>query len=333
MGEEVAFECARCGRCCNQRLILLNTEDVFRMAEHLQMTVPQFMEKYGVVFAKAGDNRTPRLYLQINSDRCPFFSDGCIIHAFKPLICRMFPTLKPGQTAGEIKAFINKHATSEGVKSCKLFSLPDETILAADREAMITSVIYDSAETIYYANLERTDMKFIYNLLRAVNRQQLRTIVADYLFNGSTESGLIFEQAMFEIQAMCKVIDWHKVPYIVVNDGATFEPGLVRVYVSPQDARDIYEASTDGQIEAVFSQANPSIADPSFAFVSVAIRTPGAQGMMLAFMGKKDELQSVSADGRAMLAFCPSDGSMDQVAAMSIFIDTEVTKDTANPAP
>jgi hypothetical protein len=34
-----------------------------------------------------------------------------------------------------------------------------------------------------------------------------------------------------------------------------------------------------------------------------------------------------------MLAFCPSDGSMDQVAAMSIFIDTEVTKDTANPAP
>ena len=65
MGGEVAFECARCGKCCSQRLILLNTEDVFRMAERLQLPVPKFMEKYGVVFAKVGDSETPRLYLQI----------------------------------------------------------------------------------------------------------------------------------------------------------------------------------------------------------------------------------------------------------------------------
>jgi Fe-S-cluster containining protein len=324
MGEEINFECARCGRCCNQRLVLLNTEDVFRMAENLHMAVPEFMEKYGVVFAKAGDNKTPRLYLQIKGDRCPFFSDGCTIHAFKPLMCRQFPALRPGQTAAEIKAFINKHAISEGVKSCKLFSLPDETVVAIDREGMITSVIYDSAETIYYANLQRTDMKFIYNLLRAVNREQLRTIVSDYLFNGSTESGLIFEQAMFEIQALCQVVDWQKSPYIVVNDGATFEPGQIMVYVSPQDARDIFEASTAGQVEAVFSQANPSVADPSFAFVSVAIRMQGARGMMLAFMGKKDELRGVTADGRATLGFCPSDGTMDRVGAMNIFIDPAV---------
>jgi Fe-S-cluster containining protein len=326
MGEEINFECARCGRCCNQRLVLLNTEDVFRMAENLHMAVPAFMEKYGVVFAKAGDNKTPRLYLQITGDRCPFFSDGCSIHAFKPLMCRQFPSLKPGQTAAEIKAFINKHAISEGVKSCKLFSLPDDAVVAVDREGMITSVIYDSAETIYYANLQRTDMKFIYNLLRAVNREQLRTIVSDYLFNGNVESGLIFEQAMFEIQAMCQVIDWQKSPYIVVNDGATFEPGQIMVYVSPQDARDIFEASTGGQVEAVFSQTNPSVADPSFAFVSVAIKMKEARGMMLAFMGKKEDLQGVSADGRAMLGFSPSDGSMDQVAAMSIFIDPAVIK-------
>lgn len=322
MGEEVTFECARCGRCCEQRLILLNTEDIFRMAENLQMTVPAFMEKYHVVFAKAGDNnRTPRLFLQISGDRCPFFADGCSIHAFKPLMCRQFPAVKPGQTAAEMKAYINKHAISEGVKSCNIFSLPDDTILAVDREAMITSVIYDSAETIYYSSLQRTDMKFIYNLLKAVNREQLRAIVADYLFNGSVESGLIFEQAMFEIQAMCQVIDWQKSPYIVVNDGATFEPGRIMVYVSPQDARDIFEASTAGQVEAVFSQANPSLADPSFAFVSVAVKLQGARGMMLAFMGKKDDLQSVTTDGRAKLGFCPSDGSMDNVGAMNIFID------------
>ena len=327
MGEEKTFECARCGRCCNQRLILLNTEDVFRMAEHLKTSVPYFMEKYGVVFAKVGENKTPRLYLQVRGEKCPFFSgEGCSIHAVKPLMCRMFPVLKPGQTAGEIKRFIDEHAASEGVKSCRVFRLPDATPLAVDREAMITSVIYDSAETIYYANLQRTDMKFIYGLLRSVNRPQLRTIVADYLFNGSRESGLIFEQAMFEIQALCQVMDWKKAPYMVVNDGANFEPGRVLVYVSPQDARDIYEASTGGQIEAVFSQANPSVADPSFAFVSVAMRTDGARGMMLAFMGKKDDLRGVSASGEAVIGFCPSDGSMDRIAALNVFIDPEATR-------
>jgi Fe-S-cluster containining protein len=326
MTEETTFECARCGRCCTQRLILLNTEDIFRMAGHFNMPVQEFMGKYGVVFAKVGDNRSPRLYLQIKGDICPFFSDGCSIHAVKPLMCRLFPVLKPGQPAGEIKALINRHAISEGVKSCKVFSLPDDTTMAVDREAMVTSVISDSVETIYYSNLQRTDMKFINSLLKAVNRDQLRSIVSDYLFNGSKESGLIFEHAMFEVQALCQVIDWKKSPYIVVNDGATFEPGRIMVFVSPQDARDIYEASTGGQIEAVFSQANPSIADSSCAFVSVAIRLKGDRGMMLAFMGRKEDLREVTEDGRAMLGFCPSDGSMEHVGAMNVFIDPAVIK-------
>ncbi len=326
MGDEVTFDCARCGRCCTQRLILLNTEDVFRMAENLKLPVPQLMDKYGVVFAKAGGNKSPRLYLQIKGDVCPFFSDGCTIHTFKPLMCRLFPVLKPGQTAGEIKALINKHAVSEGVKSCKIFSVPDDTTMAVDREAMITSVIFDSVETIYYSNLQRTDMKFIYSLLRAVNKDQLRAIVSDYLFNGSVESGLIFEQAMFEIQALCQVVDWKKSPYIVVNDGAAFEPGRIMLYVSPQDARDVFEASDAGQIEAVFSQANPSVADLSFAFVSVAIRLKGDRGMMLAFMGRKEELREVTEDGRATLGFCPADGSMDEVGALNVFIDPAVIR-------
>jgi len=326
MGDEVTFECARCGRCCTQRLILLNTEDVFRMAEHLKMSVPQFMDRYGVVFAKAGGNKSPRLYLQITGQSCPFFADGCIVHAYKPLMCQLFPVLKPGQTAGEIKALINKHAISEGVKHCKIFSQHDDTVMAVDREAMITSVIYDSVETIYYSNLQRTDMKFIYTLLRAVNKDQLRTIVRDYLFNGSTESGLIFEQAMFEIQALCQVVDWKKSPYIVVNDGASFEPGRIMVYVSPQDARDVYEASDAGQIEAVFSQANPSVADPSCAFVSVAIRLKGDRGMLLAFGGRKDDLREVTEDGRATLGFCPSDGSMEEIGALNVFIDPAVIR-------
>jgi Fe-S-cluster containining protein len=148
MTDEVPFDCAMCGRCCSQRLILLNTEDVFRLADHFKMTVPVFMEKYGVVFATTEASKKPRLYLKVAGEKCPFFADNkCSIHPVKPLICRLFPGISPRQTAGDLKAFVNKHALSDDIKACKIFSMPDDQRVAYDRDAMITSAIYDSVET------------------------------------------------------------------------------------------------------------------------------------------------------------------------------------------
>lgn len=334
MSDEVLFECAMCGRCCSQRLILLNTDDVFRIAAHFGLHVPEFMQRYNVVFATTEASKTPRLYLKVAGEKCQFFTDRCSIHPIKPLICRLFPGISPTQTAGQLKAFVNRHALSEGIKACRIFGLPDGQRVAADREAMVTTAIYDSVETIYYSNLQRQDMRLALSLLRSANNEQLRAIVSDYLFNGSRESGLVFEQAMFEVQAMCQLLDWKRTPHVVVHEGALFEPGQILVSVSPQDAKDIYEASDRGEIEAAFSQANPSIADPECAFVSVAVKLRGDRGLMMAFLGRKSELRHAAPDGRASLGFCPSDSSMDAVGAVSIFIDpgitkaTEATKDT-----
>lgn len=328
MTSETPFECAMCGRCCSQRLILLNTEDVFRMAEHFKVPVPEFMEKYGVVFATTATSKTPRLYLQIQGDVCPFFKDGegCSIHEIKPLMCRLFPVLKPGQTAGDIKAFIKKHAHSEGVLSCKMFSLTDDMPLAVDREAMITSVIYDSMEIIYYSNLERKDMQFVRSLLKALNREQLRAIVSDYLFNGNKESGLVFEQAMFEMQALCQVADWKKVPYLVANEGVALEPGKLYVMVSSEDARRVYDLSSRSEIESVITNANPSVANEECLFVSVAVKTKGDTGLMLAFPVANSDLAKVTADGHLSLCFYPADGSMDEVGALNAYIDPNLYK-------
>lgn len=323
MTDETPFECAMCGRCCSQRLILLNTEDVFRMADHFTMPVPEFMDKYGVVFATTNTSKTPRLYLRISGEVCPFFNDGCSIHEIKPLMCRLFPVLKPGQTAGEIKEFIKKHAHSEGVLSCKMLSLPEDMPLAVDREAMITSVICDSMEIIYYSNLERKDMQFVRSLLKALNREQLRAIVGDYLFNGNKESGLVFEQAMFEMQALCQIADWQKVPYLVAHEGTAVEPGKIYVMVSREDARRIYDMSLQGEIESVISSTNPSVADPDCTFVSIAMKSKGDNGLMLAFPAANSDLEKISTDGHVSLCFYPVDGSMDEIGAISAYIDPD----------
>lgn len=323
MENEVNFECSMCGRCCSQRLVLLNTADIFRLAAHFNLSIPGFMEKYGVVFATTAANKNPRLYLRIIGEKCPFYSEGrgCTVHAIKPLICKLFPGVKPVQTARDVKDFINEHAISEGIKSCKIFMIPDDTLIAVDREAMVKSAIYDSIETIYYRNLERNDMEFALRLLRIADREDLRNVVYDYLFNGNRDSGLVFEQTMFEIQALCQVNDWKKLPYLVAHDGVTAEAGTIYVHVSPEDARNILSMSTSDEIETIFCQVNPSIADNRCAFISVAIKTTKEKGLMLAFPILKEDLYKAAPDGKVMLAFFPSDGSMEQVGAVSLRID------------
>lgn len=329
MTDEVDFKCAMCGNCCTQRLVLLNTDDIFRIADHFKMPVPEFMEKYNVVFATTESNAKPRLYLKKNSDKCPFFSheiNGCGIHPIKPLICRLFPGYKPGQTAGEIKQFVTKHAQSSGILECDIFDLPDDTVIAVNREAVIKSVIYDAVETVYYSDLQRTDMKFVHELLHAVYRGQLRSIVSDYVFDGNKESGLAFENAMFELQGLCQVVQWQKTPYMIECQGVVFEPGQIFALVSPEDAREICDLSRNREIEAVFSQANPSMADPEIAFISVALKTKSNRGHIIAFMSRKDELCRVTTDGKASLGFYAADGSMEEIGAASIFIDPAVLK-------
>lgn len=88
------FHCTMCGKCCiNREDILLNPEDLFRIADFLHLTPKEVVGQYCEVYI--GDtSRMPivRLRPQGSIKRCPFLKDRkCSIQTAKPVVCAMFP--------------------------------------------------------------------------------------------------------------------------------------------------------------------------------------------------------------------------------------------------
>ena len=82
------FQCQPgCIRCCEQKgFVYLTREDIARLAEHLGITHAEFQRRY-----LCGVTGLLRLRKQRHK-QCPFLlSDGCSVHAIKPLQCSSFP--------------------------------------------------------------------------------------------------------------------------------------------------------------------------------------------------------------------------------------------------
>lgn len=87
------FDCDLCGNCCKGREdILLSPYDVFRLAKGLNMTTEAVIKKYCSVYL-GSQSRLPviSLYPVAPNAHCPFLSDGCLVHDFKPSVCLMYP--------------------------------------------------------------------------------------------------------------------------------------------------------------------------------------------------------------------------------------------------
>lgn len=84
----LAFECRRCGHCCQgEGGILLTPKDQRRLAAHLGLTVAQTLADYAVTGAGAPQVRTGE------DGWCIFFrqGEGCRIHPARPDVCRAWP--------------------------------------------------------------------------------------------------------------------------------------------------------------------------------------------------------------------------------------------------
>jgi len=85
------YVCTRCGNCCKwPGQVKLTDADIAAMAEHLGITVEEFVETR----TRLRDDRQG-LSLTDNQDgHCVFFEepDVCQIHAARPEQCRRFPT-------------------------------------------------------------------------------------------------------------------------------------------------------------------------------------------------------------------------------------------------
>lgn len=88
------FHCTMCGKCCiNRDDILLNPDDLFRIAKFLDLTPEEVVNQYCETYI-GGTSRMPivRLKPQGSVMRCPFLKDRkCSIQDAKPVVCAMFP--------------------------------------------------------------------------------------------------------------------------------------------------------------------------------------------------------------------------------------------------
>ena len=94
LDDRFEFHCTQCGKCCEHREdILLNPQDLFRMAKFLKQSPADVVNHYCEVYI-GPDSRIPivRLLPEGPTKRCPFLvRNKCRIHEAKPTVCAMFP--------------------------------------------------------------------------------------------------------------------------------------------------------------------------------------------------------------------------------------------------
>ena len=83
-----AFECKKCGECCyGEGGILLQPEEIEKIADFLGLTVESFI-------ALHGEERHGRRYIRsASTGYCTFFDQDqqCLIHPVKPGPCSLWP--------------------------------------------------------------------------------------------------------------------------------------------------------------------------------------------------------------------------------------------------
>lgn len=85
---DLRFECQGCGHCCTTWYgdVFLREEDIDRISKRLEMDRESFEKQY-----VSRDSRGKLIVKLLPNAYCPFYSDGCTIHEFKPLTCMSWP--------------------------------------------------------------------------------------------------------------------------------------------------------------------------------------------------------------------------------------------------
>jgi hypothetical protein len=83
------INCLDCGNCCKTLRIILDTDDIKRLASHLKMSVRAFEKEYIGQDKEYGD-----LFFK-QSPPCPFLGkdNACKVYEHRPKACRDFPYL------------------------------------------------------------------------------------------------------------------------------------------------------------------------------------------------------------------------------------------------
>ena len=109
--EGLRFECTGCGQCCtgSPGYVWVTEEEVLTMAEHLQLSLEEFAEKY---LRQVGEKLSLKELLP--SYDCVFFKDKkCTIYTIRPTQCRTYPFW--GQNLESKEAWLKAAQFCEGI--------------------------------------------------------------------------------------------------------------------------------------------------------------------------------------------------------------------------
>lgn len=108
MDDYFEFNCIKCGNCCRDRHdILLQPHDLYRIAKHLKMSIPEVIKKYCEVYI-GPDSKIPlvRALPKPYNNVCPFLRKGiCSVHQAKPVVCALFPLGRATAPNGDMLYF------------------------------------------------------------------------------------------------------------------------------------------------------------------------------------------------------------------------------------
>ena len=146
----IELECRRCGDCCRKHgLYPVTSSDIADIALYTGVEVDELLSKFCIVTTHDGRKG---LFTRGTGMACPFLAgDTCSIHAFKPLVCSIFPDNDGHVTVRRLKDCLRASVThGEGLSRCAIWDMADDGILAPAIEATARFRIREDTDAQYF---------------------------------------------------------------------------------------------------------------------------------------------------------------------------------------
>ena len=167
------FECRQCGNCCrSDSMIPLTLDDIYRIADFLDLSADEFFEQYGREMV-IGGSTTPMAYLA-RDNGCLFLQDNlCSIHFVKPLLCKYMPSTIFGNhqyLKAKLPATCDVQRAKTGWKINENDAIKERYMVSM----ILTSIYYSNYSTFEYEKAK----PYIYRILLInKNRNNLYDLV------------------------------------------------------------------------------------------------------------------------------------------------------------
>ncbi len=149
--EYCVLACARCGDCCRKHgLYPVTSADLVDISRHTGIGTGELLSRFCTVATHDGRKG---LFTRSSGPECPFLAgETCSIHAFKPMVCSVFPDNDGHVTVRRLKESMKASTVcGKGLSRCAVWSMPDDGILAPDVENTVRFRIREDTDAHYFA--------------------------------------------------------------------------------------------------------------------------------------------------------------------------------------